>query len=274
MNSDGPIHHFDHEAMHSTFSLRLADCAAETAGYAAREFFRELDRLEEQLSRFREDSDISRINVLRPGDTLHISEACHACLLEAAEAHDLTGGLFDITIGASIRHLKEGGTCEAISEKGQLMVDPDQAAVACLEEGCEMDLGGIAKGFALDWLAPLLDEWGIPSALLAAGRSTLLARGSRSWPVGTSAQDDEWLCRSALGVSGDAVQGTHVLHPRAKTSCADSPITAHRVWLTHKRAAMADALSTAALLVPLTELSGSVASWGATLVTYTSKGDV
>ncbi len=256
--------------MHTTFSLRLADCDRETARHAAADFFRRLDCLEDHLSRFREASDISRINALAPGESLRVSEACHACLLQAAEAHVLTGGLFDVTIGASIRRFKEQGETGGIAEKGRLLIDPEQAAVACLEGGREIDLGGIAKGFALDWLAPVLDEWGIPSSLLAAGRSTLLARGSRSWPVHTAAEDSELLCQRALSVSGDAMQGVHVLHPESSV-LKQHVSAAGRVWLAHKSAAMADALSTAALLVGLNELPEKVEAWNASLLACSPK---
>jgi len=276
MNPAGPIHCFEHEAMHTTFSARLGGCTSQVARDAARAFFEELDRLEDCLSRFREASDVSRINALATGETLWISEACHACLLQASEAYAITGGLFDASLGASIRRFKEagdGGTeAKRGGETGRLLIDPGRCAVTCVEAGREIDLGGIGKGFALDWLAPILDEWAIPAALLAAGRSTFLARGEKSWPLRAASPEPLPLCNRALSVSGDAVQGVHVLHPESGTPSMD-PITAHRVWLAHESATLADALSTAALLVPLAELSGRVTAWGATLMAHNSNTD-
>ncbi len=233
--------------MNTTFILHLADCSEYTARSAARQFFEELDRLEDLLSRYRESSDVSRINAMQSGETLYISEACHRCLTIAAEMQALTGGLFDVTLGAGIRHYKDAQPGDAPGPRGRVVIDPDQHAVVCLEPGREIDLGGIGKGFALDWLSPIFEEWQISSALLAAGNSTLLARGTRAWPVDLPKVDDPFPLRNqALSVSGTTMQGAHILDPRTGQPARTE---FQRLWITAPSAAQADALSTAALLM-------------------------
>jgi FAD:protein FMN transferase len=104
----GDSRFFSHEAMKTTFTLRFVGVDEEDAKGVARECFERVDRLEDSLSRYREGGEIWRINHLKKGETLYLSDACHRCLLKAWEAHQATGGLFDITIGSKIQHGKEG----------------------------------------------------------------------------------------------------------------------------------------------------------------------
>ncbi len=247
-----------HEAMNTTFSLRLAGDAAGLAGDLAFELFHELDRLEDKLSRFREDSEVTRINRLRAGESLRLSEECDACLRLALDLHGRTGGRFDVTLGRAIEHRKGGGTGPAPASTGQLALDPTEPMISCLEPGREIDLGGIGKGFALDQLNRRLDEWDAPDSLLAAGASTQLARGGRRWPIelrGEAASHGLELGEAALSASGTRIQGAHVVHPDPDWRGTGWT----RLWVIAASAAEADAWSTAAMLMDRDELLGALA---------------
>ena len=174
MTSPPPAHLFTHEAMNTTFSLRICEPDQPIAAGMARECFEQLDLLESRLSRFIDGSDVSRINTLPAGETLYLSESTHQCLLAALDAYARTGGLFDITLGSRIAHQKSGDTGVIPPLVGRLTIHPDVAAVTCETPGREIDLGGIGKGFALDQLKQLLIDWGAEGGLLAAGASSLL----------------------------------------------------------------------------------------------------
>jgi thiamine biosynthesis lipoprotein len=255
MSRDSEPRVFEHDAMNTTFRVFLGECDEYSAQSAARDFFERLDQLEDTLSRYVPTSDVSRINALQAGESLFISEACHQCLLRAAEMHQLTGGLFDITLGAEIQHVKDGADGPPPEARGRLVIDPQTAAVSCESPGRQIDLGGIGKGFALDWLAPVLEEWQIPSALLAAGNSTFLVAGpaERAWPIrltGADAGGEEFpLRQGALSVSGTTIQGAHIVDPRERPDQKPA-----RIWIAADTAARADALSTAALLMTPEEL--------------------
>ena len=182
--------HFAHEAMNTTYHLRFPEQESKHLHDVSVFCFEELDRLESQLSRFVEGSDVSRINEMKAGDSLFISEACYDCLRQALELHQQTGGLFDITLGVQIEHFKSGHEGEAPPLEGSLTVAPDRPLVECQTAGRHIDFGGIGKGFALDRLQQILIDWEIESALISAGASTQLAHGPTPWPVQLAGDHD------------------------------------------------------------------------------------
>jgi thiamine biosynthesis lipoprotein len=249
---------FSHDAMHTTFTLRIQGEEEITARSMARECFARVDLLESRLSRFVEGSDVSRINCLSAGETLYISDETHRCLLLALEAGARTGGLFDISIGARIRHRKSGAAGPLPPLTGRLAVHPDTPAVTCEEPGREIDLGGIGKGFALDELRALLADWGAGEALLAAGASSLLAIGPRGWPVdltGDAAAARVYLENQSLSASGTGIQGAHIVHPLDGLENAGCS----RIWVTAADAALAEVWSTALMLIGPADIAEFIA---------------
>ena len=253
MNPTGPLADsrcFSHEAMHTTFTLRLRGEDGQSAKDIAHECFEWIDVLESRLSRFIENSEISRINQMRAGETLYLSDPTHQCLLFALDAHARTGGLFDITLGARIEHLKSGDSGPMPSITGSLLIHPDVAAVTCIEPGRQLDLGGIGKGFALDQLRHILDDWGAHSALLASGASSMLAIGPDAWPVDLTATRQRLrldLCNQSLSASGSGIQGSHIVHPAGREVSAAT--SCERVWVLAANAVLAEIWSTALMLV-------------------------
>jgi thiamine biosynthesis lipoprotein len=246
-----PCIHFAHDAMNTTYHLRIPEGDPKHLQTVSQICFDELDLLESQLSRFVEGSDVSRINQMQAGERLFLSDACYDCLRRALELHQETGGLFDITLGAQIEHLKSGAEGEAPPISGSLAIAPDRPLVECLEPGRQIDLGGIGKGFALDRLQQILIEWEIESALISAGASTQLAHGSIAWPVRLSGDHGSvtiGLKQAALSASGIGIQGSHIVHPDASVRPgAGLPYT--RVWLIDPSATAADAWSTSIMLM-------------------------
>lgn len=240
---------FEHEAMKTTFTIRIVKAEADRAEQASRVAFQRLEELEAILSRYAHGSDVWQINHMRSGDSLLINQDCYNCLKLALQASVNTSGLFDPTLGKRIEHFKQGRSGEAPPLEGQLMIDPDSPRVHCVEAGREIDLGGIGKGYALDCMAECLREWDIDSALLAAGASTQLAMGETAWTIelsGNSHTESLELKRRALSASGSGIQGAHILFPGDDH---DRPLSHSRIWVIHENAALADAWSTAAILV-------------------------
>lgn len=251
---------FTHEAMNTTFYLRICEAAEATARDMTRECCDHLDFLETHLSRFIEDSDVSRINRMKAGETLYINELTHQCLLAALDAYTRTGGLFDITLGSRIEHRKSADSGPVPPLTGQLTIHPDVPAVSCEAPGREIDLGGIGKGFALDQLRQLLLDWGAEGGLLTAGASSMLAFGPSPWPVElTGDRDSERiaLLNQSLSASGTAIQGSHIIHPAGETAMPAKPC--RRVWVTAATATLAEIWSTALMLVEPGEIPNFIA---------------
>jgi thiamine biosynthesis lipoprotein len=254
-------HHFEHEAMRTTFTLRLRGLPADEASGMARECFELVDSLEARLSRFIEESEISRINRMQAGETLYLSDATHQCLRLALDAYGSTGGLFDITLGTSIERAKSGETTPVAATAGRLVIHPDVPAVTCKQPGRVLDLGGIGKGFALDQLRILLGDWGAEDALLAAGASSLLAFGPTEWPVDLTGGGQFrriHLANQALSASGTGMQGAHIVHPAGEAAMPAQACT--RVWVAASTAALAEVWSTALMLVSMEEIPTFIAS--------------
>ena len=231
-------HSFEHEAMHTTFCLRLPGSILEARGLA-QECFRQLDYLESRLSLFMDGSDIWQLNRMKAGQSLFISPECHACLLFALKVKEQSGGVFDIAYGGAVH--------------GRLIIEPGRPRVTCEIEGSRLDLGGIGKGFALDNLRTLLADWQVDRALLSAGASTHLAIGPEAWPIRLDA-DDHWhpLKNAALSASGTGIQGGHIRNPVSP----GRPLQSRTIRVLAPTGALADAWSTAAFLLSPVEAAG------------------
>ncbi|ADE55825.1 FAD:protein FMN transferase [Coraliomargarita akajimensis] len=246
-------HLFEHEAMKTTFTFRILSDDAMKAKTAAKAAIELLEDIELKLNRYEEGSDVWQINHLEDKQSLFVSDECYACLRIALEAHEQTGGLFDVTLGRQIEHQKNDDEGESPDIIGQLMIDPEKPQVHCITAGREVDLGGIGKGFALDCIQKRLQELGIESALLTSGSSTQLAFGPKTWKitlVGDHLEQTIELNNKALSASGTGIQGAHIVAPLAGRG--EHSYT--RLWLLEDSAAMADAWSTAAMLLTPEEL--------------------
>ena len=102
-----------------------------------------------------------------------------------------------------------------------------------------------------------LREWHIPRALLDAGGSTLLAldppRGQDGWSVGTGTSGERpiQLANRAFSGSGFDVQGLHIIDPR---TARPATLKKQNAWAFAPNAALADALSTAFILLSKREI--------------------
>ncbi len=264
---------YDHDAMNTTFSLRVIEEDPSAADDVAALCFDRLDQLEGQLSRYVDGSDVSRINEMVAGETLYLSEPCHRCLIHAMEAAVKTHGLFDITLGSRIEHQKTKEDGEAPEVVGRLSVHPDVPAITCDEAGRQIDLGGVGKGCALDELQSLLEEWEIKSALVSSGASSLLAYGDESWPIELRGDHDTLplqLRSQAMSASGTGIQGSHIIHPWGDDQMPKEPCK--RIWVIADKAAEAEVWSTALMLITPESVKEATAECSPTMQVYADRG--
>ena len=248
------VHTFRHEAMNTWFEIHIRDADEQYARQAAAEAFREIDRLESILSKFREGSDIDILNKRAAQEAVRVSPECWDCLLHAMDLEILTGGVFSIAFGSFAALEPLGGKFPVGS---WVEMDPEYCAVRFRFPGIEVDLGGIGKGHALDLVMNLLEDWEIGGILIHSGTSTVVAKGDdgkgRGWPVTLSAGGDPWEIRlqdRSLSGSGLDVRGSHILNPETQAALE----TSRRAWAMAGIGAYSDALSTSFMMMNLAEV--------------------
>ena len=263
---------FSHEAMATTYEILVVHEDEHYARQAAAAAFDEVDRLEDELSRFRENSDITRINNLSAHQPLRIGLDAFRCLQASAKMYAQTNGAFDVTVGPLVKCWRaEDGSPRTPSPQEMerarlhtgtnlLELDEQEHAVQLSTSPVQVDLGGIGKGYAVDRVAELLGEWGIEVALISGGYSSVLATkapaGTSGWPLTLSdpADHKHVLARPhlrAAALSGSGVQkGGHIINPRT-----GRPVQGRRAaWSAAPDATTADALSTAFMIMDLDEI--------------------
>ena len=179
-------------AMDTAMSFSLY---GENGDEAVQAMVEEVQRLEGILSRTDSFSEIGFLNRM-PGQSVEVGEEVTALLERARTFTETTGGAFDITIAPvveawgfttdSYQVPEEETLTELLGTMGMEHVHVDGTA-AVLDAGTQVDLGGIAKGYASGCLAEIFEEYGIESGWADLG-GNLLAWGPRPdgqpWRVG------------------------------------------------------------------------------------------
>ncbi len=240
---------------------------------AGEEALREISSLETRLSYYSDASELTRVNHRAAFEPIRLAPDLFALLGEAERFVKKTGGAFDPAIGPLMRcwGFVEGtgsipdqarlAVARAISGFHHVALDEKSMSVRFDTEGVEIDLGGIAKGYALDETARIIKEHGITNALLHGGTSTVFGIGNSydgpPWRIGV--QDGDTVLGTielqdcALSVS--AASGkyfthgertySHVLDPRTGQTVSKAAVSA----VVSSTATKCDALSTAALVL-------------------------
>jgi thiamine biosynthesis lipoprotein len=269
--SDGYWLHLGRPAMACKFEVTLPSELQDRLD-AAHAALDEVDQLEEQLSIFRETSELAAINRLAAEQAVTVEPRLHALLLQCRELHRATGGAFDITstplsrVWGFLRREGRVPTAEELAGARRLVgmdqvtLDEEARTIRLATAGVTLNLGGIGKGYALDRVAEGMGRAGLATALLTAGASSILAHGAgpdgQGYLVGLRDPADHTrrlgtvrLAGAALGVSGvgeqsfaaDGRRFGHILDPRTGWPVEGRAYAA----VVAPTAALADALATA-----------------------------
>ncbi len=193
-----------------------------------------VDRLEDQLTIYRDTSELIEVNRRAGVAAVEVEAGLFDLLHLALRIHDETDGAFDITAGPLSQawgfsrregHVPDEDEIEAALDRvGSRYVQLDEAAqtVRFLRSDMELSVNGIGKGYALDRGGAVLREAGVTDFLFHGGQSSVLASGSyaaaggRGWTVGLThpmrpqQRIAEFFLRDrALGTSGSGIQSFH-----------------------------------------------------------------
>jgi thiamine biosynthesis lipoprotein len=233
-----------------------------------------VERLEDQLTSYRETSEVSQLNRTAAELEFTVEPRLFELLTLARQIHARTHGAYDITSGPLSKawgfYRRAGrmprdadlAAARRLVGSDKLQLDPRRRTVRFPIAGMEINLGSIGKGYALDRVAEQLEASGLSDFFLHGGRSSVLARGSRSlvdedgWWVGVCDPlrparrlGELRLKNRGLATSGSGTQFFyhegrrfgHILDPRSGRP-AEGMLSATVVART---AAEADALATA-----------------------------
>jgi FAD:protein FMN transferase len=200
----------------------------------------EMRRVDELMSTYKPTSQVSRVNAEAATHPVVVEEDLFGLLQTALDFSRITEGAFDITY-ASVgylydyrRHIKPtdeqiAKALPAISYQ-HVILDPATHSVRFTQPGVRIDLGGIAKGWAVDRGIEILRAAGIERAFVTAGGDTRIIgdRFGKPWMVGIRdpRQEGKVIARiplvdAALSTSGDyerffeenGVRYHHILSP-------------------------------------------------------------
>jgi thiamine biosynthesis lipoprotein len=231
----------------------------------------EMRRIEAEYSPYIEESELSRLNREAGQGWVSTTAEMIDLLEKSAQISRMTGGAFDITYASVGRYYdyREGqrpddaAIEEALAAINYQFIEIDRAArrVRFTHPLVYIDLGGIAKGYAVDRCIELLAQAGITQASVAAGGDSRIIgdRDGEPWTVGIQDPREEEmavllpLVDTAVSTSGDyerffeegGVRYHHILDPRTGDSARDS----WSVTILGPEATFTDGLSTSVFVL-------------------------
>ena len=239
--------------------------------------FDTLQEDDERLSIFKTGSIINRINAAAGAEPVPVDEDTFELFVAARQWWEFTGGLFDITIGAIMRSFGyyhnaplppgEPPPADKLPELtgcDKLELDAQNKTVRLARKGMMADLGGFAKGWAVQGRGDILRRAGLSNFVISAGTSTVMAAGAPpgedGWPTELEDYGASQLELDSLMLSNESVSVSanyrntrsgpggitirHIMNPRTFEPVQQ----VRRVVVVGPRADDGEALSTALLI--------------------------
>ena len=219
------------------------------AGQAASDaVLAEMRRVDALMSHYKPESQLSQINQRAAREAVRVDPELVALIQRALALSRLTDGAFDITY-ASVGYLydyrehvrpTDGQVRDGLGAVNwrHVIVDPGASTVRFAREGVRIDLGGIAKGYAVDRAIGILQSMGVAHASVTAGGDSRIIgdRFGRPWVVGIRHPDDAGriiarmpIVDAALSTSGDyeryfdedGLRYHHIIDPKTGRSAGE-----------------------------------------------------
>lgn len=259
--------------MGTLVEMQIFGASREKAQAAAANAFAAIQRGDDLMSSYKETSEISIINREAHRHPVRVSNETFFVIQRALEFSRLSDGAFDVTVGPLVRlwgfFRKEGYRVPSDAEIGaararcgweKVILDAQNKTVRLEREGMEIDLGGIAKGYAVDQALEALRREGVKRAKVdAGGQIGFLGfpRTGKKWEVGIEnprhpGQISKWIEVGEEAVATSAATQNyfelngkrygHILDPRTGRPAQSKVLS---VTIVAPRGIDADSLSTA-----------------------------
>ena len=233
-------------AMHTRMEIVLPRLEESVAQSVVRDVEQRVSELERLMNRFDNASPLAMVNAVAATQAVELDGELFMALELCEVFRRGTGGYFDV---AAAEQPRSGAA---------YLLDGKSHTVRLASADVKIDLGGFAKGFALEQVCRMLRESGVESGVVNFGNSSIAALGhhpyGKWWPIGVAnrkcagAVAGEFrLCDSALSVSGRAESGEyHILNPHTGLRVAGEELVA----VEGRSALVAEVLSTALYAAP------------------------
>ena len=232
----------------------------------------EMRRIDDLMSTYKADSELSRVNAGASKAPVKVSSELFRLIGEALKYSDITQGAFDITYASAGQYYDyrkgikpdDKQLAELLPEINyhHVRLDAEHTTVQFLQSGVRIDLGGIAKGYAVDRGIAILQAAGIENALVSAGGDTRVIgrHWDHQWMIGIrNPRDHDGIVtripleNAAISTSGDyeryfekdGIRYHHILNP----ATGKSPHEVHSSSIIGNRATDTDALSTSVFVM-------------------------
>lgn len=289
---------FDGEAMATRWQVVLPDRPG--AEEAAAAVFSRLVALDRELSEWKEGSPLSAVNRAAGVAPVAVPDDLFALVERSLELGRLTDGAFDVSWAAlwglwdfrsatpRLPDPAEVAARRRLVDYRRVVLDAEARTVFLPEAGMLVGLGGIGKGYALDQVAAMLAAAGFDDFLVVGGGQVLARgrRGDRPWRIGLRdprGGPDDFFARVEPGDASlsttadnesyfevDGVRYHHVIDPRT-----GYPARGLRsVTVLHREATLADALSTAVMVLGRERGLALARELGAEVLVVDERGEV
>ena len=170
---------YDYQQMGTQIRLVFYASDKQKADSVAHLAFSRIDDLNTKLSDYLENSELNNL-CKQVGQDVVVSEDLYHILMEANSISKKTKGAFDVTVGPLIRLWRKAKKRNELPDKAELddvkqavgyqyIEFPKKNTVRLTKNGMRLDLGGIGKGYTADEVLKVLENNGIPSALIDMG---------------------------------------------------------------------------------------------------------
>ena len=171
----------------------------ETAEAAVENGFEEIFRVEGLMSSYIPDSDTGRVNAHAFDSPVQVSAETFEVIERSIEFAKITDGAFDITVGPLIDLFKEAEKKQIMPSQQQIeeaksatgfekiILDRDNLTIKFSADRMRLDLGGIAKGFAIDQAIRAIMKLPVSGAMVDIGGDIMsmgLTADGRNWRIG------------------------------------------------------------------------------------------
>lgn len=178
-------------SMACLYAIDAYSAADENALHAALDAaLDEVDRIDRLMSHYKPESPLSQINREASRREVAIDPELFAFIERSMRYSEETDGAFDVTVGPLMKawgffrgegHLPEESqlaTARRVVGARHVILTRDRRTIRFDSDGVELDLGGIAKGYAVDRSIGILKSRGVTAALVSSGGSTVYGLGS------------------------------------------------------------------------------------------------